>query len=158
MSKITVETPETQSEMNILRDEANTLDNQIRQRAFELFEEHGGGETQTCQNWLQAEHEFVRSPQGKLAHRDGSFHLHMHVGGFHEREVRVIALPEALIVSAKSKHRHSKHHLAAVGEKMVYQRFPLSASIDTHSVHAVLENGLLQVTAHQQELVAVSTA
>ena len=158
MSKITVETPESQSEMDILRDEANTLDTQIRERAFELFEEHGGSETQTCKNWLQAERELVQPPQGKLAHGDGSFHLHMHIGGFHEEELRVIALPDALIVSAKSKHRHSKHHLAAMGEKRIYQRFPLSAPIDTHTVHASLENGLLQVTAHQQEMLAVSTA
>ena len=61
--------------------------------------------------------------------------------------MKVIAMPDALIVSAESKHRHSKNHLAAIGAKRIFQRFNLPDSIDTGSVHATLENGLLKITA-----------
>ena len=56
-------------------------------------------------------------------------------------------MPDALIVSAEPKHRHSKNHLAAIGAKRVFQRFDLRDSIDTSSVHATFENGLLKITA-----------
>ena len=61
--------------------------------------------------------------------------------------MKVIALPDALIVSAEPKHRHSRNHLAAIGAKRIFKRFDLPDSIDTGSVHATFENGLLRVTA-----------
>jgi HSP20 family molecular chaperone IbpA len=61
--------------------------------------------------------------------------------------LKVIATPDALIVSAEPKHRHSKNHLAAIGAKRIFQRFNLPDSIDAGSVHATLENGLLTITA-----------
>jgi len=149
MSNIQIETPESASAIDILTDEENTLTDRIRERAFELSEERGGGETNASDNWLRAEGELLQFPQANLKERDGSFFIHMKVSGFHEGDVKVIALPEALIISAKSKHRHSKNHLAATGEKRIFQRFDLSAPIDAHDVHATLENDLLKVTAHK---------
>ena len=77
----------------------------------------------------------------------GSIVLHVTIEGHHEQPLKVIAMPDALIVSAESKHRHSKNHLAAIGAKRIFQRFNLADSIDTGSVHATLENGLLKITA-----------
>jgi HSP20 family molecular chaperone IbpA len=151
MPNITIEKPESQSAINILNDEENTLNGRIRERAFELFEERGGREGQTLENWFQAEEELLQFPQAHLKERDGSFHLHMEVPGFHATDVRVIALPESLVISARSKHRHSRNHLAAVGEKRIFQRFRLSAPIDTQNVHATLENDSLAITAHKLE-------
>ena len=67
--------------------------------------------------------------------------------GYHEEQLKVIATPDGLIVSAEPKHRHSKNHLAAIGAKRIFQRFDLPNSIDTGSVHATFENGLLKITA-----------
>ena len=71
----------------------------------------------------------------------------MTIEGQHEQPVKVIAMPDALIVSAEPKHRHSKNHLAAIGAKRIFQRFDLPDSIETGSVHATLANGLLKITA-----------
>jgi HSP20 family molecular chaperone IbpA len=158
MSNVTVEKPETQSAINILNDEANTLIGRIRERAFELHEERGGGDGHALDNWCQAEGELLQFPQANLRERDGSFHLHMQVPGFHVTDLRVIALPEALIISARSRHRHSRNHLASVGEKRIFRRFDLSTPIDTHNVRATFENDLLKVTAHKREEAASSTS
>ena len=56
-------------------------------------------------------------------------------------------MPDALIVSAEPKHRHSKNHLASIGAKRIFQRFDLPDSIDPGSVHATFENGVLKVKA-----------
>jgi HSP20 family molecular chaperone IbpA len=61
--------------------------------------------------------------------------------------LKVVAMPDALFVIAEAKHRHSKDRLAAISAKKIFQRFDLPNTIDTGSVHATLENGLLKVTA-----------
>jgi HSP20 family molecular chaperone IbpA len=147
MSKVIIEKPETASEMSVLNDEANTINGRIRERAFELFEKSGEARGNDSENWIRAEEEVLQIPQSKIGEQDGSIVLHVTIEGHHEQPLKVIAMPDALIVSAEPKHRHSKNHLAAIGAKRIFQRFNLPDSIDAGSVHATLENGLLKITA-----------
>ena len=147
MSKVIIEKPETASEMGVLNDEINTINGRIRERAFELFEKSGEARGNDSENWIRAEEELLQIPQWKIDEQDGSILLHITIEGHHEQPVKVIVMPDALIVSAEPKHRHSKNHLAPIGAKRIFQRFNLPDSIDTGSVHATLENGLLKITA-----------
>ena len=147
MSKVIIEKPETASEMSVLTDEANTINGRIRERAFELFEKSGEARGNDSENWIRAEEELLQIPQSKIGQQDGTIFLHLTIQGEHEQPVKVIAMRDALIVSAEPKHRHSKNHLAAIGAKRIFQRFDLPASIETGSVRATLENGLLKITA-----------
>lgn len=147
MSRVIIEKPETASEMSVLTDEANTINGRIRERAFELFEKSGEACGNDSENWTHAEEELLQIPQSTISERDGWIFLHITILGYHEDKLKVIALPDALVVSAEPKHRHSKHHLAAIGAKRIFQRFDLDDSIDTGSVHATFENGLLKIKA-----------
>lgn len=147
MPHVVVERPETQSEINILTDEQNTITGRIRLRASELFEESGEARGNDDENWLKAEEELLQIPTAKLESRDGSYFLHANIAGHHEQELKVAALPTALIVIAEPKHRHSKNHLASIGAKRIFHRVDLIEPIDTQSVHATFENGLLKVSA-----------
>ena len=144
MSKVIIERPETASEIGVLTDEANTISGRIRDRAFEQSGEVRGNDSE---NWIHAEEELLQIPESKMEERDGSISLHVTILGYHEEQLKVIATPDGLIVSAEPKHRHSKNHLAAIGAKRIFQRFDLPNSIDTGSVHATFENGLLKITA-----------
>jgi HSP20 family molecular chaperone IbpA len=147
MSTVIIEKPETASEIGILTDEANTINGRIRERAFELFEKSGEARGNDAENWLRAEEEILQVPRSTIDTRDGSIFLDVTILGYHEQQLKVIAMPDALIVCAEPKHRHSKNHLAAIGAKRIFQRFDLAESIDTSSVHATLENSLLKITA-----------
>ena len=147
MSNVIIERPETAREMSELANEANTINSRIRERAFELFEKSSEARGNDLENWIRAEEELLQIPQSKIGERDGSIFLHVTIQGHHEEPLKVVAMPDALIVSAEPKHRHSKNHLAAIGAKRIFQRFNLADSIDTGSVHATLENGLLKITA-----------
>jgi HSP20 family molecular chaperone IbpA len=147
MSKVIIERPETASEIGVLTDEANTISGRIRDRAFQLFEQSGEVRGNDSENWIHAEEELLQIPESKMEERDGSISLHVTILGYHEEQLKVIATPDGLIVSAEPKHRHSKNHLAAIGAKRIFQRFDLPNSIDTGSVHATFENGLLKITA-----------
>lgn len=147
MSTVIIEKPESASEMSALTDEVNTINGRIRERAFELFEKSGETRGNDSENWIRAEEELLQVPQSAISERDGSILLNVTILGYHEEQLKVIALPDAVIVSAEPKHRHSRNHLEAIGAKRIFQRFDLSDSIDTASVHATIENSLLKITA-----------
>ena len=147
MSRVIIEKPKTASEMSVLTDEANIINGRIRERAFELFEKSGEARGNDSENWTHAEEELLQIPQSEIGERDGWVFLHITILGYHEEQLKVIAMPDALIVSAEPKHRHSKNHLAAIGAKRIFQRFDLPNLIDTGSIHATFENGLLKIKA-----------
>ena len=147
MSRVIIEKPETPSEMSVLTDEANIIEGRIRERACELFEKSGEARGNDSENWTHAEEELLQIPQSEVSERDGSIFLHLTIVGYHEEQIKVIAMADALIVSAEPKHRHARNHLAAIGAKRIFQRFDLPDPIDTGSVHATLENGLLKIKA-----------
>jgi HSP20 family molecular chaperone IbpA len=147
MPHIIVERPETPGEMSSLTNEENTISGRIRIRAFELFEKSGEARGNDAENWKRAEEELLQIPHSKLESRDGSVFLDVSILGHHEQELKVVALPNAFFVIAEPKHRHSKNHLASIGAKRIFQRIDLRETIDTQSVRAEFENGLLKVTA-----------
>jgi len=142
--------------MIILTNQENTITNRIRTRAFELFEKSGEAPGDAVENWVKAEEELLQIPHSKLESTGGSVFLHVSILGHHEQELKVVALPNALIVAAEPKHRHSKNHLASVDAKRIFQRIDLREPIDTRSVRADFENGLLKVTAKKLETKAQS--
>jgi HSP20 family molecular chaperone IbpA len=147
MSHVVIERPESASEMSALSEEESTITGRIRVRAFELFEKGGEARGQDAENWVKAEEELLQIPHSKLESRDGSVFLHASIGGHHEHELKVVALPDALIIIGEAKHRHSKNHLASIGAKEIFQRIDLRESIDPKTAHATFENGLLKVSA-----------
>lgn len=167
MSNVAIKKAHGETAVGVVVEEANTLADEIRKRAFELFVDRGRVDGFSLDNWFTAERDLIQVPEAHLVDRDGSFHLHVAVPGFSEKDLKVTAMPDALIVSAESKHKHSSKeadlHLCAFGEKRMFRRFDLPAGIDTDKVHARLDDGLLKITALklEQEMpkaVAVSAA
>jgi HSP20 family molecular chaperone IbpA len=161
MSNVAIEKAESGTEAAMVMREASTVADRIRDRAFHLFLDHGGANGFDLGHWFQAEKELMQVPEAHLIDKPDSFQIHIAVPGFAERDVKITALRNALIVSAEAKHKHSHEdagsHSCSFGEKRMFRRFELPAPINTDKVHARLENGLLKVTAHKLES-SVSTA
>ena len=156
MSNVAIEKAEHGTEAATVMKEASTVADHIRDRAFHLFLNRGGADGFDLDHWFQAEQELMQIPEAHLIEKHDSFHLHVAVPGFSEKDVKVTALPNALIISAQAKHKHSDkdfgtHQFCSFGEKRMFRRFELSAPINTDKVHARLENGLLKLTAHKLE-------
>lgn len=141
MSRVIIEKPETATEMSVLTDEAHIINGRIRERAFELFEKSGEARGNDAENWAHAEEELLQIPQSEISERDGWIFLHITILGYHEEQLKVIAMPDALIVSAEPKHRHSKNHLAAIGAKRIFQRFDLPNLISATTSFRTLPSG-----------------
>jgi HSP20 family molecular chaperone IbpA len=142
--------------------EISALSEQIRKRAFEIFEGHKGGEGFATEDWLNAERDLLCSCESELVEQDGKFEVRMNAPGFEPAEVKVTALPDALIVSASSSHTHENKEgnvrFCEFGQKTLFRRFDLPESINLDKVTADLNKGVLHLTAVKAKQEAVPKA
>lgn len=131
--------------------EIESLYDRIRQRAFQIFEGHHGGEGFATEDWLKAERDLLCSCDSELVEKEGKFEIRMNAPGFDPAEVKVTALPDALIVRAASSHTHESREgnvkFCEFGEKSLFRRFDLPEPINVDKVKADLNKGVLHLTA-----------
>lgn len=155
---------EAEREAPSLLVELKTLSDKIGERAFAIFQGRGSGEGGALDDWLQAERDLTRATESDLIEKDSGFQLRIAVPGFTERDLKVTALPEVLVVRAESAHRHEKDEgkvsFCEFDEKKLFRRFDLPAAIDVDKVTAHLDKGILWVdaTKAQPQKVAVGAA
>jgi HSP20 family molecular chaperone IbpA len=134
-----------------LIDEMKTLSERIRQRAFERFERRGCSDGAALDDWLKAERDLLRIPESELIERGEKFEARVSAPGFDPGEMRVTALPDALIVKGYSTHKHDQGdgdvRFCEFDQKTLFRRFDLPEQIDVDRVTANLEKGVLQLTA-----------
>ena len=74
----------------------------IRERAFSLFQNRGGCGGGDVDDRLRAEHDVIWWPGVELTESDRDFRARIALPGFNEKDLKVTAAPEALIVEAKN--------------------------------------------------------
>ena len=138
----------------ILKETIDLLD-KVRMRAFELFQKRGGVPGNDMGDWLQAEKEVFRVPDMELAEIDGEFQLQLAMPGFDAKDIRVAALPDALIVEGEAAHQHrgtnGTVHFCEFGERRLFRQIALPKPVDVDHVSATLDKGVLQVRAGKAE-------
>lgn len=154
MAQVAVEkiNPNTPAHASIT-DDLKALADRIRQRAYELFKRRGGAEGFALDDWFTAEQDLLRMPESELVEKNGIFKVRISAAGFEAGDLKVIALPDALIVKGSVSHTHEKSdenlHFCEFDRKTLYRRFELPATIAVDKVTATLENGILQLVAPQ---------
>jgi HSP20 family protein len=127
-----------------------TTTERIRQRAFEIFERHRL-HGRALDDWLQAERDLLLAPESELIEKDGKYEIRIAAPGFKPAEINVTALPDALITTAESSHKHEEKdasvHFCDFGRKSLYRRLALPAPISVDKVTAHLDDGILWITA-----------
>jgi HSP20 family protein len=87
--------------------------------------------------------------------KDTAFELRVAVPGFGEKDLKVTALPDSLVVSAESTHHHEKNegdvYFCDFSEKQLFRRFDLPKAINVDKVTAHVDKGILRVTAAKAE-------
>jgi len=126
---------------------------QVRKRAFELFETRGREPGHDFDDWVRAEHEVVGWPAAELAEENGEYKLEMTLPGFDPKEVEVAATPSEILVHAeiKPQKKTGADHIVwtEFGPNNVCRRFMLPQPIDVSKTKATLEHGLLKVIAEK---------
>ena len=109
----------------------------IRARAYELFTMRGASPGLELEDWLQAERQLMWMPDTELIEKDREFQARIAVAGLEPRDIRVIAMPDSIVLRAEPKSQEAK----------LFQRFAFSTPIDVDKVTARLEKGVLEVSA-----------
>jgi HSP20 family protein len=134
-----------------LREEMKTLADTIQERAFSLFESRGGGQGGDVDDWLRAEREVIWSPAVELTENDRDFRARIALPGFDEKDLKVTATPEAVIVKAEETHPHDARKggvlLCEFSDKRLFRRLELPTPINVDKVTATLDRGILSIHA-----------
>ena len=124
---------------------------EVRRRAFELFEKRGYQLGHELDDWLKAEHAVFGWPAAELAEKNGKYEAQITLPGFDPKEVQVTVTPAEIIVHAETKHEKKIEKPNVLwtefGSNDVYRRFELPARIDVNKTSATLDNGMLHITA-----------
>ncbi len=148
--------PQTPTLVNKLE----TMADRVRKRAYEIFE-HRGTDGREFDDWIQAEHDLIFGPESELVEKDGKYEIRVAAPGFKAAETNVTVLPNAVIVSAESNHKHEEKeanvYFCEFGEKTLYRRLDLPTPIDVDKVTASLDNGMLRITAQKAESKGAAT-
>jgi len=127
--------------------------NEIRNRAFALFENRGRGFGYDLDDWLRAERELFASPAAELADKGNAYELQMELPGFEPKEVEVTATPDELIIhaAASQEKRSDKGNVlwSEFSSSDVYRRIPAPTPLNTDGIAATLEKGVLRITAQK---------
>ncbi len=149
MSNVAVQRIRDANRSRPLLKETTDLMDKVRMRAFDLFEERGRADGHDIGDWLRAEKEVFRVPDMELAESNGEFQLQLAVPGFDAKDIRVAALPDALIVEGEATHQHrgaqGTVHFCEFGERRLFRQIPLPKTVDVDQVSATLDKGVLQV-------------
>ena len=155
---------DVQEDASSFLDDLKALKSQIRDRAFAIFQKRGSANGKAVDDWLEAERSLTCVTESELIEKDSALQLSITVPGFTEKDIQVTALPDELIVSAISEHRHEKDegnvHFCEFAEKQFFRRFELPKAINVDKVTASIDKGILRVTAEkaQREKLAARAA
>ena len=82
---------------------------------------------------------------------EDEFQLQLALPGFDAKDIRVAALPDAVIVEGEAAHQHRSTkgtvRYCEFGERRVFRQVPLPKPVDVDHISATLDKGVLQVRA-----------
>jgi HSP20 family protein len=152
MANVAVEKVENKSAKPLpLFQEIEKQFEQVRRRAFELFEKGGRELGHPLQDWLTAEHEMMGWPAAELSEADSNYELSMMLPGYEPKDVQVTATPSEIIIHAKVETRKKTEETKCLWTEFqsndVYRRFELPEAIDVEKTTANLDKGMLHIIA-----------
>jgi len=117
--------------------------NEVRCRAYELFESRGREVGRDVDDWLQAEREVMGQSTAALSEKDGAIELELELPSYKPSEVEVTATADEVVIHAESKQESSNE----IRSSEIFRRFVLPEPIDVEQAKATLEEGVLRISA-----------
>ena len=133
-----------------LMEAVHSLFEQVRQRAYGLFEHRGSVDGWEMEDWLRAERELVWSPS-EMVETEKEFQVRVAAPGFEAKDIQVTATPEWVMVQGEtSRKREQQEGAVRFSEfrgRRLYRRLELPVAIDVEATTARLEKGILEIRA-----------
>jgi HSP20 family protein len=150
-----------------LLDRFEKIFDEIRQRAFGLFEQRGSVPGRDLEDWFQAEREFFSAPPAELVEKETEYRIRLAVPGFEAKDIQVTVVPGVIVVEGETGQRSRKTEgkvlLTEFGARKLFRRLDMPSPIDVDKTTATLDKGVLHLAAAKvaplkEKKVLVSTA
>ena len=128
-----------------------SLFEQVRRRAYELFEQRGYAAGGDRDDWLRAEQELLWSPLSEVLESDKEIQVRVAAPGMEANDLQVTATPEWVMVQGESLRKREKQvgtvRFSEFSGRKLYRRLELPAPIDVETTKVRLEKGILEIRA-----------
>ena len=122
----------------------------VRRRAFELFESRGCESGRELEDWLTAEREVLGWPVLETQENDKQYEFQVVLAGFDAKDVEVAASPNEIIVHAQTKAGKETEEASVkwtdFAASHVYRRIEVPQPIKVARIKATLDSGTLRIT------------
>jgi len=135
----------TNQVLHHLRELMKTLHDDISQRAFCLYRQHGCQEGHTLEDWSQAEREVLFRPPCELVETKDTIRITAAAPGFDVFTLQVDVLPDSITLEGR-------------GERHLLRQLDLPARIDPDETRATFEGEVLRVVARKASAAASPTS
>lgn len=135
--------------------EVDDLMQQVRQRAYQLFEWRGRAEGHDLEDWFKAEMELLKPIPLEIAEKDNVVHIRADVPGFKQEELQINLEPGVLTV--KGEHREEKEqkeekiYRSEKRAQQIFRRIALPVNVNPDKASAHLANGVLELSVPKAE-------
>ena len=130
-------------------DDTRKLFNELQQRAFNLFQERGGGDGMALEDWFRAERELLEIPASEMTEDEKEVHVRAAVPGLKAKDIEVTATPREIIIRGETSERNNgkkgKARFSEFSERKVFRRYELPANVDVDKISADLKDGMLVI-------------
>lgn len=158
MATVAVEKLDTKTEPLPLFREMEKQFDEVRRRAFELFERRGRELGHALEDWIKAEHDVMGWPAAELSEAEAKYDLALTLPGYDPKDVEVTVTPSEIIVHAKSGARKGMEEEKCLWTEFqsneVYRRFAVPEAIDVEKTSANLDKGMLHIVAAKAPKIA----
>jgi HSP20 family protein len=156
MSNVTVQKVQKNENAPTLFKAMETLFDDVRRKAFDLFEQRGGTDGFDLDDWFRAEQDLLWKPESELAETEKQFQMKVAVPGLEAKDIQISALPDAIVIQAETTHEEEKKegkiHYSEIRNKRLFRRCEMTGGIDVEQVKANLDKGVLEITAPKKVL------
>jgi HSP20 family protein len=148
MSTATVQAIPVQKVIGVEKDsspifaEINKRLDEVRRRAYDLFQLRGSSSGLELDDWLAAEREVFGWAKVELTEKDNAYDVQVALPGFEAKDVEVTATPEEIVIHAASEHREREETTSSE----IYRRFELPKPVQLDKVVAKLDKGVLLIS------------
>ncbi len=128
-----------------------SLFEEVRRRAYELFEQRGYAEGWEREDWLRAEQELMWPPLSEVVETEKEILVRVAAPGMDAKDLQVTAAPEWVMVQGATSRKREKQagtvRFSEFSGRKLYRRLELPAAIDVEATKAKLEKGILEIKA-----------